>query len=363
MRRAGGISALAAILGMSLAMTTGARVLRAQEGGNDARPADPALQAVEKGFQAKLRQLQVDRIEKLAGLAAGQEGKNQSATYEQCLEHVIVDGLFAEGEPAAEAVLKRAADFPPQVVFLAEVVAIQARAARGAYAESLELLTGAVNARAEADAAPKPGFVLDPALQTSLVELYYQKLTQADQFDLARRAMALLGEKSRSEPVKVLAARRLKQLEMIGKPAPAVGGLDLDGKPVSLAGYKGDVVLLIFWATWCEPTTDAVPRLLELERAYKDRGFRILGVNVDGLSAGGPGPDAVRSLARRFAIDQNADWPNLVAEPGPSDPTGAFGVTEIPSSFLIGRDGTIRDLDLTEANDRRSIEKALDAAK
>jgi thiol-disulfide isomerase/thioredoxin len=351
---------VAVVLGLSLAFV-GVGAVRAQDRANSAAgPAAKARAALEEAYQKALAQAQRERVEGLAKLAASQDAKDAIATYEQCLEHVIVDGLFVEGEAVADTVLKRADAFPPRLIYLADVVAIQARAARGAFAESLDLLTTALSAPAVPD---EPGAKLDPSLQVALVELYYQRLTQAEQLDLARRAMALLSEKARSEPVKELAARRLKQLEMIGKEAPALGGLDLDGKPISLANQKGDVVLLIFWATWCEPTTEVVPILLDLEQTYKERGFRILGVNVDGLDAGGPGPDAVRSLVRRFVVENNIDWPNLVALPGPSDPSGAFGVTEIPSSFLIGRDGKVRDLDLTESNYRRSIEKALDAAK
>ena len=95
---------------------------------------------------------------------------------------------------------------------------------------------------------------------------------------------------------------------MIGKPAPEIEGKDVDGKPIRLADLKGKVVLVEFWATWCPPCVASFPTLRHLTRDYKDRGFAILGVNLDDLArseSGQPGAGAVfRSYIRSFLVAQ-----------------------------------------------------------
>ena len=113
---------------------------------------------------------------------------------------------------------------------------------------------------------PRPSPASDPGAaapplpipsRVSLLELYYQRLVQADQFELAKKAFRTIQEQSVAPPVKELAASRLKQLDLIGKPAPALAGTDVDGQPVKLADYRGQVVLVVFWATWCVPCARA----------------------------------------------------------------------------------------------------------
>src|SRR5690349_7612651 len=63
--------------------------------------------------------------------------------------------------------------------------------------------------------------------------------------------------------------------------APDFALKDVDGKTVHLSGYRGKVVLLDFWATWCGPCKLEIPWFMEFERKYKDRGFAVLGVSMD----------------------------------------------------------------------------------
>src|SRR5260370_38095790 len=66
-----------------------------------------------------------------------------------------------------------------------------------------------------------------------------------------------------------------------GKPAPEVKFKDLDGNDVTLAKYKGSVVLVDFWATWCEPCYVEIPWLIEMQQKYAAKGFTVLGVSMD----------------------------------------------------------------------------------
>ncbi len=150
--------------------------------------------------------------------------------------------------------------------------------------------------------------------------------------------------------VKGFCAARLNQLEMIGKPAPAIKGADLDGKPVDLAAMKGNVVLIVFWASWCVPSSAEVAWLDQVYTTYQPRGFRILGINLDLLQKENPKLETILPNIKRFILDHNVRWPNLINGAGAEDYAAAYGVAEIPTSVLIGRDGTIIHLDLSRKN-------------
>ena len=70
---------------------------------------------------------------------------------------------------------------------------------------------------------------------------------------------------------------RMARLNLVGKLAPPIAGPDVDGRPVSLADYKGKVVLVDFWATWCPPCVASIPALNTLAQKYHDQGFVIVG--------------------------------------------------------------------------------------
>src|SRR2546430_7553270 len=66
-----------------------------------------------------------------------------------------------------------------------------------------------------------------------------------------------------------------------GEPAPDVSLKDLDGKDVTLSQFKGKVVLVNFWATWCDPCRVEIPWLIEMQQKYSARGFTVLGISMD----------------------------------------------------------------------------------
>jgi peroxiredoxin len=106
---------------------------------------------------------------------------------------------------------------------------------------------------------------------------------------------------------------------------------DIAGKDVHLSRYKGQVVLLNFWATWCVPCKREIPSLTALYRDYKERGFVVLGVSVD---------SEVRSI-KPFARDMKMNYPVLIGA-GREDLSKAFGpFIGFPTSVLVARDGTM----------------------
>ena len=88
---------------------------------------------------------------------------------------------------------------------------------------------------------------------------------------------------------------------------------------------------------------------------YQNRGFRVLGINVDTLQNEGPKLETVLPNIRRFLLDNNVRWPNLINGTGTNDYAKAYGVTAIPSNVLIGRDGNVIHLDLSPRKNLASV--------
>jgi len=105
---------------------------------------------------------------------------------------------------------------------------------------------------------------------------------------------------------------------------------DIHGKPFALSQYKGKVVLLDFWATWCPPCRKAIPGFIELYNSYRSRGFVVIGVSMDEST----------SDIKRFARQFKMNYPILVGA-GRDDLEPAFGPLPLPTAFVIARDGRI----------------------
>lgn len=125
----------------------------------------------------------------------------------------------------------------------------------------------------------------------------------------------------------------------VGTSAPDFAARDLQGRPVSLADLRGEVVLLNIWATWCPPCREEMPSMQRLHESLADEGLRVVAVSIDAESgevdAGGrPGGD-VEAFAREMGLTFEI-W---------HDPAGdiqrVYRTTGVPESFVIDRSGTI----------------------
>ena len=105
---------------------------------------------------------------------------------------------------------------------------------------------------------------------------------------------------------------------------------DIHGKPVALSDYRGKVVLVDFWATWCPPCRKEIPGFIDLYNTYRSRGLAVIGVSMDDS----------KSDVKRFARKLKMNYP-VVMGAGRDDLEPAFGELPLPTAFVISRDGRI----------------------
>jgi peroxiredoxin len=128
-------------------------------------------------------------------------------------------------------------------------------------------------------------------------------------------------EQTTPSTVKPVAARQT---------APEFALKDVNGATVRLSDYRGKVVLLNFWATWCGPCKMEIPWFIEFEQANKDRGFAVIGVSMD---------DEGWAVVKPFLAEWSINYRTLLGDSIIAELYG--GVDALPTSFLIDRDGRV----------------------
>lgn len=158
---------------------------------------------------------------------------------------------------------------------------------------------------------------------------------------------------------KQAALRMASNKIQLGMPAPEIAMAGVDGKVKKLSDYKGKVVLLDFWASWCGPCRKANPHVVEIYNKYKAKGFDVFSVSLDGLD------DRTRASMNNdeTQIKQNLDrskerWIAAIAQDNltwkghvsdlkkwNNEAAATYGVQSIPKTFLIDKDGKIAAID------------------
>lgn len=116
---------------------------------------------------------------------------------------------------------------------------------------------------------------------------------------------------------------------LVGRRAPEFARRDLAGQIVRLDSFRGKVVLLNFWATWCAPCQTEMPVFNSWQRSYGSQGFQSIGISMD------DDEDAARSLVNKLRLD----YPVAMGDARLGERYG--GILGLPMTFLIGRDGKV----------------------
>jgi peroxiredoxin len=122
-------------------------------------------------------------------------------------------------------------------------------------------------------------------------------------------------------------ARASLMPEYARKPAPDFILNDASGRPVQLSSFKGKIVLLNFWATWCPACEVEIPWFIDFQETYAPRGLQVLGVSLD---------DGGWKLVKPYIAAKRVNYPMMIG-----DTRALFGVEALPVSFIIDKAGRI----------------------
>jgi peroxiredoxin len=160
-----------------------------------------------------------------------------------------------------------------------------------------------------------------------------------DDFDGAEKALkeavTIEGLDPQSKQMAQSMLSRLETLRKLKIGAPAIDfkTTDIAGKDISLADYKGKVVLIDFWATWCAPCRAEMPNVKKVYSDFNGKGFEIIGISMDNS----------RAALDSYLEEQNMTWRQIFDGKGWQAELGQlYAVSSIPATFLIDREGKIR---------------------
>ena len=159
------------------------------------------------------------------------------------------------------------------------------------------------------------------------------------------------------KPFMNMADDEIKYLDQVGHEPPAfpADARDLEGRPVSLANYRGKYVLLDFWATWCKPCKEELPNVLDAYRRWHDKGFDVLGIVVNEPQDG--------AKVREFVAEKALPWRQIHYATGRNPIQTAFGVYGVPYTMLIGPDGRTVRIGLRGGELRTVLERIFERPK
>ncbi|HTD65178.1 MAG TPA: TlpA disulfide reductase family protein [Candidatus Limnocylindria bacterium] len=145
-------------------------------------------------------------------------------------------------------------------------------------------------------------------------------------------------------------AKKIQRSLAVGAKFPDFTEKDIDGKPMSLANYKGKVVLVDFWATWCGPCIAELPNVLEAYQKHHSKGFEIVGISLD----------QSEQKLRDFIKTKNMPWQQFFDGKGWANKLAAtYGVNSIPATYLLDGEGKIIGKDLRGDDLEQAVATAL----
>jgi len=145
-------------------------------------------------------------------------------------------------------------------------------------------------------------------------------------------------------------AKKIQAGLVEGMKFPDFNEKDTAGKPLSIANYKGKVVLVDFWATWCGPCRAELPHVIATYKKYHDQGFEIIGISLDQDQAKLTG----------FTKSMNMTWPQFFDGQGWQNKLAVkYGIQSIPATFLLDGEGKIIGKDLRGKELEQAVAKAV----
>lgn len=169
-------------------------------------------------------------------------------------------------------------------------------------------------------------------------------------FDAARQVYEEISSKFfLNADVRSLCDNRIEKIRMIDQPAPEIEAADISGESISLSSLQGKVVLVDFWATNCPPCVAEMPNIKQLYAEYRDKGFEVIGVSLDGD----------QSIVEQFIGRREITWP-MIMEPGAVETLRAsYHVPTIPSLFVVDQSGKLHQFDVRGRDLRQVIEQLI----
>lgn len=212
-------------------------------------------------------------------------------------------------------------------------------------------------------AAAEKAATLDTRGQATIQVLVQsgQFMELAGHYDAAEKIYGALetgfkdwSDKELAEDVMTAVKTARKRLALIGQPF-SLEGKTVDGETLDWNKYKGKVVLVDFWATWCIPCLEEMPNILAHYQQYKDRGFEVIGYNLD------EDPKQVAA----FFDSQELPWPSLMKQDAENrgfgkDPfASSLGIDAIPFVMLINREGKVEAIHVRGMELTRQLERLI----